>query len=96
MPPWKPGFAEPNRTLECRNARFQGVVALNDTAANQGGFRCVPSLYQSAMRGGEYRASISTAPKIGSQKISRGARSVGPTESDLFVVRTHRFYEEDI
>ena len=51
-PPWKPGFGEPNRIhwdYDPWNAEmrvFQGVVALNETAANQGGFRCVPSLYQ--------------------------------------------------
>jgi hypothetical protein len=50
-PPWKPGFAEPYRIhwdYDPWNAEmrmFQGVVALTETAANQGGFRCVPSLY---------------------------------------------------
>ena len=51
-PPWKPGFAEPLRMhwdYDPWNAdmrMIQGVVALTDTAVNQGGFRCVPSLYQ--------------------------------------------------
>jgi hypothetical protein len=51
-PPWNPGFAEPHGIHWDYNPRkaemrmFQGVVALTDTAANQGGFRCVPSLYQ--------------------------------------------------
>jgi hypothetical protein len=51
-PPWRPGFAEPPHihwdydpwNPEMR--MLQGVVALTDTTANQGGFRCVPSLYQ--------------------------------------------------
>ena len=51
-PPWRPGFAEPlgiHWDYDPWNAEmrmFQGVVALTDTAVNQGGFRCVPSLYQ--------------------------------------------------
>jgi Phytanoyl-CoA dioxygenase (PhyH) len=51
-PPWNPGFAEPLRIHWDYNPwnaemhMFQGVVALTDTAADQGGFRCVPSLYQ--------------------------------------------------
>lgn len=51
-PPWKPGFAEPYRIhwdydpWNSEMRMFQGVVALTDTAANQGGFRCVPSLYR--------------------------------------------------
>jgi ectoine hydroxylase-related dioxygenase (phytanoyl-CoA dioxygenase family) len=36
---------------------FQGVVALTDTATNQGGFRCVPSLYQE-------RDAWSRAPRL--------------------------------
>jgi hypothetical protein len=51
-PPWIPGFADPlgiHWDYDPWNAEmrmFQGVVALTDIAANQGGFRCVPSLYQ--------------------------------------------------
>jgi len=51
-PPCEPGHAEPygihwdhNPWDELRRA-FQGVLALTDTAINQGGFRCVPSLYR--------------------------------------------------
>jgi hypothetical protein len=51
-PPWKPGYAEPYgihwdhdpRVSEKR--MFQGVLALTDTAIDQGGFRCIPSLYR--------------------------------------------------
>jgi hypothetical protein len=51
-PPWKPGYAEPygihwdhdHRDTDKR--MFQGVLALTDTATDQGGFRCVPSLYR--------------------------------------------------
>ena len=42
---------------------FQGVVALTDTDANQGGFRCVPSLYQE-------REAWSRAPRL-----DRGAKN---------------------
>jgi len=50
-PPWKPGHAEPygiHWDHDPRNAEkrmFQGVLALTDTGIDQGGFRCVPSLY---------------------------------------------------
>ena len=50
-PPWQPGFAEPygihwdHDPWNAELRMFQGVLALTDTAANQGGFRCVPSLY---------------------------------------------------
>jgi hypothetical protein len=49
-PPWRPGFAEPGDIHwdhDPWNPKFssiQGVVALTDTAVDQGGFRCVPSL----------------------------------------------------
>jgi hypothetical protein len=51
-PPWRPGHAEPGPIHwdhDPRNAArrmFQGVLALTDTAIDQGGFRCVPSLYR--------------------------------------------------
>jgi hypothetical protein len=50
-PPWKPGHAEPHgihwdhNPWDAVKRMFQGVLALVDTATNQGGFRCVPSLY---------------------------------------------------
>lgn len=50
-PPWQSGFAEPygihwdHNPWNTEKRMFQGVLALTDTAANQGGFRCVSSLY---------------------------------------------------
>jgi hypothetical protein len=50
-PPWKPGYAEPgaihwdHNPWDAEKRMFQGVLALTDTALDQGGFRCVPSLY---------------------------------------------------
>jgi hypothetical protein len=51
-PPWKPGFAEPygihwdHDPHDPEKRMFQGVLALSDTAIDQGGFRCVPALYR--------------------------------------------------
>jgi hypothetical protein len=50
-PPWRPGYAEPygihwdHDPWDARQALLQGVLALTDTAADQGGFRYVPSLW---------------------------------------------------
>ncbi len=50
-PPWQPGFLEPDPIhfdvdpWNDRAQTLQGVIALRDTAADQGGFSCVPSLY---------------------------------------------------
>ena len=50
-PPWKPGHAEPHDIhwdhdpWDAGKRMFQGVLALTDTAVDQGGFRCVPSLF---------------------------------------------------
>lgn len=49
-PPWQAGYAEPEpihfdiNPWNERMTTLQGVIALTDTAKNQGGFRCVPSL----------------------------------------------------
>jgi Phytanoyl-CoA dioxygenase (PhyH) len=51
-PPWKLGHAEPGALHWDQNPwnaakrMFQGVLALTDTAIDQGGFCCVPSLYR--------------------------------------------------
>jgi Phytanoyl-CoA dioxygenase (PhyH) len=51
-PPWKPGHAEPyeihwdHDPWDSATSMKQGVLALTDTAADQGGFCCVPSLYK--------------------------------------------------
>jgi Phytanoyl-CoA dioxygenase (PhyH) len=51
-PPWKPGHTEPyglhwdHDPRDAEKRTFQGVLALTDTATDQGGFRCVPSLYR--------------------------------------------------
>jgi len=55
-PPWQPGFPEPDSIhfdvdpWNDRAQTLQGVIALRDTAADQGGFCCVPSLYQDRSR----------------------------------------------
>jgi hypothetical protein len=62
-PPRQPGFAEPygihwdHDPWNAEIRMFQGVLALTDTAVNQGGFRCVPSLYHD-------RAAWPRAPKV--------------------------------
>lgn len=49
-PPWRPGYAEPygihwdHNPWDASKRFRQGVLALTDTDADQGGFRCVPSL----------------------------------------------------
>jgi hypothetical protein len=51
-PPWKPGHAGEgpmhwdHDPWDEAFAMIQGVLALTDTAADQGGFRCAPSLYR--------------------------------------------------
>ena len=50
-PPWPPGFGEPfgihwdHDPWNAERRMYQGVLSLTDAAADQGGFRCVPSLY---------------------------------------------------
>jgi hypothetical protein len=50
-PPWRPGYAEPyglhwdHDPWDESKGFLQGVLALTDTAADQGGFRCIPSLW---------------------------------------------------
>jgi len=62
-PPWREGHAEPygihweQDPNRAERRMFQGVVALTDTASDQGGFRCVPSLFRDA-------AAWPRAPKI--------------------------------
>jgi hypothetical protein len=49
-PPWRPGYAEPygihwdHNPWDAGKRMFQGVLALTETTADQGGFCCVPSL----------------------------------------------------
>ena len=75
-PPWKPGHAEPygiHWDHDPRNAEkrmFQGVLALTDTGIDQGGFRCVPSLYSAH---GPASQLLMLMAKIGSP-TSPGAR----------------------
>jgi hypothetical protein len=50
-PPWRPGYAEPydhwdHDPWDESKGFLQGVLALTDTAADQGGFRCVPFLWK--------------------------------------------------
>jgi Phytanoyl-CoA dioxygenase (PhyH) len=51
-PPWRDGYNEPHGIhwdhdpWDDSKGFLQGVLALADTAADQGGFRCVPSLWQ--------------------------------------------------
>ena len=55
-PPWKPGYSEPygihwdHNPWDDGTHFLQGVLALTDTAADQGGFRCVPSLLKARDR----------------------------------------------
>src|SRR6516225_3991554 len=75
-PPWKPGYAEPygihwdHDPRDTEKRMFQGVLALTDTGIDQGGFRCVPSLYSAH---GPASQLLMLMAKIGSP-TSPGAR----------------------
>jgi hypothetical protein len=51
-PPWKLSYAEPSGIhwdhdpWDADKRMYQGVLALTDTAIDQGGFCCIPSLYR--------------------------------------------------
>ncbi len=53
-PPWRPGHAEPlplhwdHAPRDATKRMIQGVIALTDTTAAQGGFRCAPSLFRAS------------------------------------------------
>lgn len=87
-PPWQPGFPEPypiHIDVDPWNDRaqtLQGVIALRDTSADQGGFRCVPSLYQDRNRWPKQKVKDATGkefwrPDVSSDEIVHIAAEAG-------------------
>jgi hypothetical protein len=78
-PPWQPGFAEPygihwdHDPWNAEKRAFQGVLALSDTAVNQGGFAASPPSIMTPLHGRERRPLIGTVMKTG-LRIPKGAR----------------------
>lgn len=67
--------------------RLQGVLALEDTSADMGGFQCVPSIYRDQQRFLDEQSQagpVSSAPDIGDHPIVRVPLAAG----DLVIWKT--------
>lgn len=87
-PPWRPGFAEPDPIhldtdpWNDRAQTLQGVIAITQTSADQGGFCCVPSLYRNPSRRPKTKTKVASGaeywlPDISGHEVTHVAAGAG-------------------